>query len=244
MANITTEPGAVPASTSLSLVSRFIGILTSPKATFENVAAHPKWFGMLALTTFIIAAGVSLPLTTEGGKQSQLDNQVRMMENFGAKIDDNAYAAMERSLRFAPIQTFVSTLVAGPIFAVIFAGILFGVFAIIGGQATFKQLFSVYVHGGAVIAAGQLFLGPLNYFRQSMTSATNLGILNLVSETSFLGRLFGMIDLFWIWWLIVLSIGLGVLYRRRTQSVAIGLFSVYVIGILLIATVMNMFGRS
>ena len=41
--------GAAP----LSLVQRFLGMLTSPKATFENVVSWPRWFGMLALTTAI-----------------------------------------------------------------------------------------------------------------------------------------------------------------------------------------------
>ena len=199
---------------------------------------------MLVLTTVIIAAGTTVPLTTDGGRQSLLDQQVSMMERFGVKIDDKAYAAMEQRLRYAAPQQFISVMLGGPIMSVIFAGILFGIFAITGGQATFKQLFSVYIHAGVVIAAAQLFLGPLNYFRQSMSSATNLGVLNLASDSSFIGRLLGMIDLFWIWWLIVLAIGLGVLYRRRTQGIALVLFGVYVVGILLIATVMSMFGRS
>jgi hypothetical protein len=78
-----------------------------------------------------------------------------------------------------------------------------------------------------------------------MSSATNLAVvLPMVSDQSFLGRLLGMIDLFWIWWLIVLSIGLAVLYVRRTQSIAYILFGIYALGAVLIATVMNLFGRS
>ena len=74
-----------------------------------------------------------------------------------------------------------------------------------GGQATFKQLFTVYIHAGVVLAASQVFLGPLNYFRQSMTGATNLAVLlPMLDDQSFIGRLFGMIDLFWIWWMVVL----------------------------------------
>ena len=38
-----------------------------------------------------------------------------------------------------------------------------------------------------------------------------------------------MIDLFIVWWVIVLAIGLGVLYRRRTQPIAITLFGVYTV---------------
>src|SRR5436190_21099571 len=38
--------GATPAPK--NLVARFIGALTAPRETFASIAAHPKWFGMLA----------------------------------------------------------------------------------------------------------------------------------------------------------------------------------------------------
>ena len=61
-------------------------------------------------------------------------------------------------------------------------------------------------------AAGALFTGPLNYFRGSMSSATNLSVvLPMIDEHSFLGRLLGMIDLFMVWWVVVLAIGLACL---------------------------------
>jgi hypothetical protein len=114
-----------------------------------------------------------------------------------------------------------------------------------GGQASFKQLFSVYVHTGAVSALGQIFTGTLNYFRGSVSSASNLAVaLPMIDEQSYLGRLFGMIDLFIIWWLIVCAIGLGVLYRRRTQPIAITFFAIYAVIILAAAAVMSAFGRS
>jgi uncharacterized membrane-anchored protein len=51
-----------------------------------------------------------------------------------------------------------------------------------------------------------------------------------------------MTDLFIVWWLIVLAIGLGVLYRRRTQPIAISLLAVYALIALSIATVMSRVG--
>ena len=47
MANTSVQAGAVPAPK--GLIARAIGIITSPRATYEAVVAHPKWFGMLAL---------------------------------------------------------------------------------------------------------------------------------------------------------------------------------------------------
>jgi hypothetical protein len=246
MANTSTEAGAAPASPPpMSLVSRLVGIITSPKATFEAVAAHPRWFGMLALVTVVVAIFAALPLTTEAGRQAQLDAQVQAMESFGMQISDEMYANMAKGLRNVPYTTFATILIAAPIMSVIISGVLFGVFAIFGGQATFKQLFSVYVHSIAVTAVGQLFTGPLNYFRGAISSATNLAVLlPMIDDHSFIGRLLGMIDLFWIWWLVVLSIGLAVLYKRKTQSVAIGLLGFYAVAVICLAAIMSMFGRS
>jgi Yip1 domain len=243
MTNPTTDAGATVAP--MGLLSRFVGVITSPRATFQAVVAHPRWLGMLALVTVIVAVCVALPMTTEAGRQAALDNNVQQMQNFGVQVSDEMYANMEKGMRFAAYQTFFSVLVAGPIISVIIAGILFGVFAVMGGQATFKQLFTVYVHSTVVSAAGQLFTGPLNYFRGSMSSATNLSVvLPMIDEHSFIGRLFAMIDLFVIWWVVLLAIGLGVLYRRRTQPIAIGLFGLYAVIIVAVAAVMVAFGRT
>ena len=243
MSTTSTVSGASPAP--LGLVSRFIGVLTSPKATFQAVVAHPRWLGMLVLTTLIIATGAALPMTTPAGQQAALDQQLRQMENFGVQVNDQMYEQMQKGIGRAPYTTFASILVIGPIFGIIVAGILFGVFTMIGGQASFKQLFAVYVHTGAVSALGQLFTGPLNYLRGSVSSATNLAVaLPMIDEQSYLGKLLGMIDVFIIWWLIVVAIGLGVLYRRRTQPIAFSLFGIYAVIILALAGIMSAFGRS
>jgi hypothetical protein len=228
----------------MGLVSRFIGIITSPKATFQVVAAHPRWLGMLLLTTIILAAATTLPMTTEAGKTAALDTQVRQMENFGMQVNDEMYSQMRQRMAYSVYTTPISILVIAPIMSVIIAGILFGIFTMMGGQASFKQLFAVYIHSGAIGSLGQLFTGPLNYFRGSVSSATNLAVaLPMLDEHSFIGRLFGMIDVFIIWWLVVLAIGLAVLYRRRTQPIAFTLFGLYAVIILAAAAVMSAIGR-
>jgi hypothetical protein len=57
----------------------------------------------------------------------------------------------------------------------------------------------------------------------------------MLSETSFAAHLLGTIDLFLIWYLFILAIGLGVLYRRRTQPIEISLLSLYAVIALAIA---------
>ena len=70
-----------------------------------------------------------------------------------------------------------------------------------------------------------------------MTSATNLGMLTqaFLPDGSFAARLLGMFDVFVLWQLLVLAIGLGVLYRRRTQPIAITFYTLYVVIAVIVA---------
>jgi hypothetical protein len=128
--------------------------------------------------------------------------------------------------------------------SVAIAGVLFLVFNVaMGGTATFKQLFAVLIHAGVISALQQLFTGPLNYLRGSVASATNLAVLlPMVPPKSFVGRILAMTDLFLIWYLLVLAIGLAVLYRRRTQPIALALYGVYAAGVVVIAAIMSRVG--
>ena len=242
MTHTSGQAGAAPAPKSLP--ARFFGVLTSPQETFRSIVAHPAWFGMLATTVILVALFTVLPMTTEEGKQATLDQQVSQMEAFGRHVAEAQYERMRQGMALAPYFTGVSILIFAPLMAAIISGILFAVFnAALGGEASFKQLFSVVVHAGAVSTLSAVFTGPLNYLRGAVGSATNLGVLlPMIDEKSFLGRLLGMTDLFIIWWLIVMAIGLAVLYRRRTQPIAISLLAVYAVIVLCVAAVMSRAG--
>jgi len=227
-----------------NLLARFVGIITSPKETFQSVVAHPQWFGMFALTVVIIAVCAAAPLMTEAGQQAQVENQITQMRSFGVEVNDQAYARMQSQAKFAPYWAAGGVIFASPIFALIFTGILFAVFnAGLGGEGTFKQLFSVWVHSGVISTLGQMFTAPMNLIRGTAGSSTNLAVLlPMIDEGSFLGKLLGMTDLFVVWWLIVLAIGLGVLYRRRTQPIAFAFFGIYAVIAIGFAAVMSRLG--
>ena len=242
MANMTTDPGAASAPAPLSLVSRLLGVITSPKATFQAIVAYPKWFGAMAVTIIVSAVCAGGFMLSKVGQEAWLDAAI----GGNAQINDQQIAAMERMAPYVGYFAIISIVVFIPVLYVVVSGILYAVFnAAMGGNATFKQVMAVVTHTGVIGLLGQLFTVPLNYARGSMTSATNLAVVfPFVPETSFLGRLLGTVELFLIWQLLVLAIGLGVLYRKRTQPIAISLFVVYAIIGLVIALVRSSFGGS
>ena len=242
MSTIATAAGLPPARK--SLVARFIGALTSPRDTFQNVAAAPKWFGMVATTSVIVALFTALPMMSDAGRQAAIDKNEQQMKSLGFEVNDQMHERMEAGAARMPYMTGISVLLVTPIFGLILAGILFAVFnAALGGEASFKQVFAVQAHAGAVSALGAIFTGIINYFRASMDSVTSLGsLVPMLPEHSFGASLLGAIDVFLIWYIIVLSIGLGVLYRRRTQPIAISLFSVYAVIAIVIAVIKSRAG--
>jgi len=63
-----------------------------------------------------------------------------------------------------------------------------------------------------------------------MSSSTNLAVFfPFLPESSFFARLLGMVDVFMVWWVSVLAIGLAVCYRKKTRGVAITLFAIYAV---------------
>jgi uncharacterized ferredoxin-like protein len=237
MVNTAVQAGAAPAPKSLA--SRFVGIITSPRATYESVVAHPKWFGMLALTTIAVAALVGGFLMTQAGQDAWFEAATNR-----PGMTEQQIQAMERIAAVSGYVAIAWALVAMPLVVLVVSGLVFAIFnAALGGNATFKQVLAVAAHAapfaGPIGVLAPLYTVPLNYARGTMASATNLYVLvqSFVDEETFAARLLGMIDIFVVWQLIVLSIGLAVLYRRRTQPIATTLLVLYFVIAVIVAFV-------
>ena len=228
----TTVPPALPAAPAeKNLIARFVGVVFAPKETFVAVAAKPKWFGMLLITTLLTAVVVGGFFATPVGQQAYIDQASKPNPITGTVPNEQQMKYIEMFGRYMPYVYGVGALIASPIVVLIMAGIAFLVFGtFMGGQATFKQVFAVVVHSGVIGVVGQLIVMPVNYFRETLESPMNLAVLlPMLDPGGFLAKLLGSVELFRVWSVIVLSIGLGVVYKRKTQSVAIPLFVIYAI---------------
>ena len=232
----TADPATGPAK---SLPARVIGVLFAPRATYAAVAAHPRWLGVFLTVLLVMGSAVAVLLSTDVGRNAVVDQQISQSESFGRHLTE---ADIDRIEKFAPYSVYIA-----PVFQLLFlggggllvAGVAFAVFnAILGGDASFKQVYAIVCHSAVVLAALSLFTTPLAYARESLSSATNLGVfLPFLDESSFAARLLGSLDLVFIWWILSLAIGLGVLYRKRTGPIATTMFAVYALIGLIIAAI-------
>ena len=224
----------------IGLAARVLGILTSPRETFERVMADPRWIGILVLSVGGVAALSSLLLTADFAQRAMLDQQISSMEAFGVAVTDEVRAEMEQSGESGAYTTFGFMLVGVPIFCVVLAGMLHGVgYGMLGAGASFGQVFSVVVHAGLVFLVQQLLAVPLNYAREGITSPTTLAAFApMLDEDAFAYKLLSTIDLVNVWWIMILSIGLAVAWKRRTAPIAVTLFGIYA-GIALVIAVLR-----
>jgi Yip1 domain len=236
----TIAPGAMAAGAK-SLPARVLGVIFTPKAAYADVAARPRALGALLVVLLLTGGSTFAFLSTDIGKNAMLDQQRQTMESFGVKVNDQAMQRMEEGASRAPYFGAIGQAVFLPVAALAIAGIALAVFnAVLGGDAKFKQAFAIVVHSGVILAVGAVFVLPLDYVRETLSSPTTLAVfLPFLEENSFLARFLGSIDLIRVWWFVSLSIGLGVLYRRRTGPIAVTLLIVYAAIALVIAAIQS-----
>jgi Yip1 domain len=226
----TAQPASQP-----GLFARIIGVLTSPRQTFAAVAARPRWLGVMAITLTVTAACQYLILSSPDMQEAMIAQATR-----NPNMSDAQVAATESFIPRLPAIFAGATLILGPLFSAIVSGILLMIFStLMGGAATFKQVYAVVAHSGVVsmlsgvLSAGLIAIGapPTG----PNPPGANLGIfVPMLEETSFVTQFLSAIDLVLVWWVVTLSIGLAVLYKRRTGGIAFTLFCVYVLFALVI----------
>jgi len=217
------------------LFARVLGMLVSPKATFAVIAARPRWLGVMAITLLITAACQYVILSSPDMQEAMIAQATR-----NPNMSDQQVQATERFIPLVPYIFAGATLFLGPLFSAVVSGILMLIFStLMGGAARFKQVYSVVAHSGVISCLSGILGALLISIGARPTGpnppGANLGIfVPMLEETSFVTQFLSAIDLVLVWWVVTLSIGLAVLYKRRTGGIATTLLCLYVLFALVI----------
>jgi hypothetical protein len=213
-----------------ALPARVVGVLRSPRALFISVIERPRWVAMMLFTWLVTAACGAALLETGVGRQALVDQWERSALAFGREVSDDRYAEFVALSEYGAAYAVLTAVAAGPALTCVLAGAIVGVFSVaLGGGGTYKQVLAIVAHGGVILALRQLVSAPFSYARETLASPTTLGqLLPIFDEASLPARFFGAIDLFVVWWVIVLAIGVALLYRRSVRSTAFVFMGAYV----------------
>lgn len=216
-----------------SLPARVYGVIRRPRATFAAIVATPAWAPVLVATTLITFGCSAGFLRTQVGQQALVDQWERTALAFGQPVDDAQYSRMEETAasgRFGLVYAAATTLASGPALAFGLAAVLYGILnRTTRHRASYAQVLAVVCYAGVVLALRQVIATPLDYVRESIASPTTLvQFFTMLDEASPVARFLGVIDLFVVWWIVVLAIGMSVLYERPTRRLALVFAGAYV----------------
>jgi hypothetical protein len=237
------DDNAANAEAKLTPFRTLIGVIVRPRATFEKLRDAKRGYWWLVFTLAAVAT-ILLAIATSAAQASMFQNFVPPE---GAEMPANfAQTASTLALVGGIVGGVISTLV-GYFFLTL---IVFGSGLILGGKATFKQVFTMsvwttlpYVVRTLVQAAASLVTGalPAPGLSGMLTTAETLSM-------PVLAALLTRIDVYTLWSLVLLAIGVGVVYRlsRGKTLIIVAIYVAISLGLVLASTaalsgIQNMF---
>ena len=233
-----------------SLAACMYGVVRHPRVTLTAMLQAPSWAPVLvATTTITFLCGMGF-LRTEVGRQALVDQWERTAIAFGQPVDDTSYARMEETAAngsFSVLYAAATAVANGPVLVIAISGLLFFVLNRPSGAdpsgPRYVHLLTIVSYAGVILALRQVIATPVDYVRESIASPTTLvQFFPMLDESSPLARFLGVIDLFVVWWIVVLAIGVSVLYQRPTRRLALAFTGAYVALALLAALAMAVSG--
>jgi len=226
-----------PTAISVSPFKGLAQVFYNPAGWFEQIQHKPKVLvpyivlGVLTLVAFYLMSDQLVEMQLNSPQlQEQLQGQ-------------SAPPNMRQILMYSTVGGGTLVFLLAPLAAAVLA--LFWGNVVFAGHAGFKTLLSLMLYGELIFAVGHMLTMPLVLAKKSLAVGFNLGVL--VADRGLEDALYvalSRIDLFIIWEIIVIGIGLSVIYRfprnkgLLTSVLSMGLLSVFGV---LAAVVKSMF---
>jgi len=220
----TTPVPAAESPAAISPLGRVVGVLFSPKATFEDIVRKPSWLLPVLIATILgIVSTVVL-----NQRINWRDYIVQQME----KSPRAAQLSTEQKQQQAEISAKVTVYIVyavGALGSVLFALIVGGVMmlaynVLAGAGATFSQSLGIAAHTLLVgIVSTPIFLlvlllRPPGTVDPENPVATNLASFLPEESAKWLIALCKSIDIFTVWTLVLLAIGFAAVNPRKLKG--------------------------
>jgi hypothetical protein len=196
----------------------FPGVIVRPRATFQKLREADQGYWWLVLVVALVLTAVytliSTPYQLEISRQ-QVDAQYEEMygdlDNLSAEEQqqyDRGMAMIESPV-FTRVLPLVVALIVVPLGYVVIAGVLHLASAVLGGRAAFRQTFRMAVWTTVptlfrlllgifiMLISGRLMAPGLAAGMGPDAAANHLGLYTFLS----------MIDIFALWWLALIAVG-------------------------------------
>ncbi len=226
----------------MSMAARFVGIFFSTRSTFSDIARRPDFrYPLMALVVSSVA--VTETMRVEIGMDRMIRASLQQSGQAARMSAEQMEQAIEGGAKIATVLAHVGGLLGPPIIVLLFAllslVILNGVF---GAAVKFNPAFSLTCYANlprllaALMGFALILSGDPSRFNPQNPLPSNLGFfLDPEAASKPLYVLASSIDLFTVWVLALLGMGLSEATGRKVNALSIflsyfGLWMVWVLG--------------
>jgi len=219
--------------------ARIFGIFWDPRPVFEDLAVQPRWWTPILLAT-VVSLAFTTALSRRIGWERVLEQEMRANPRLELLTVEQQRAIIVRQARFVGIVSHAAAAVGPAASYLLVAAVLLGVFRNFGAaEIRFRQAFSVTSYSflpmalGSALAIVAMHLADPEAFDVRNPLMLNAGwLVRAEGAPAWRRTLAASVDLFSIWALLLLALGLsiaaGKLPYRRSLGLVAGTWLVYI----------------
>jgi hypothetical protein len=217
------KPGIQAGPPPMSEFSRVLGVFFEPGKTFADIAQRPRWIVPI-LIGIVIGAGYLYAFNTHVGWEPYLhrilDNNQRILQ----LPPDQRQRIFDMQLRITPIVSYVSVVVFPFLTFLLGSAISVGIIkGLMGVPIKFKQAFAAFAYGSlprsvyAILATAVMFVtkNPEDFDPQNGFFSNPSVLMDPQTSSKFLYTVAGNLDVFIIWVLLLIAMGLKAAGGKR-----------------------------
>jgi len=221
---------AEPEAPALSFPERLMGVFISPSETFADVARKPGFWAPL-ITVVIASVAVIETMLWKIGAERITRYNIEQSSRAASLSPEQIDQAVNQAAKFTAISYHIGGFLGSPIGLLVIAGL--GILianVIFGGKARFKTVFSAVCYAelvqllGAIMSIALIIFGDPDHFNPQNFVPSNIGFFLSPHDVSKpLYSLAQSADIFSIWLLILLGIGLSKATGEKVKATSISL---------------------
>ena len=247
---MTPEASSNNAAPPLGEVGRITGVLIDPKKAFADIAARPSWIVPIILSIVFGLAFVYFFSSRVGWDRyfHQLAETSSRMQQMDAQARDNA---IQMQVKMGPMFGYIFGVIGPPLMALIVGGVVLVMCKMGGAALTFKQTFAMSAWASmprvvaGILSIVVMFIKNPDDFNLQNPLVFNLGAFMQPPPNSgkFVYSLATSVDLFTIWSILLLAVGISVAARKVSFSKAVMLVATpWIIWVLVSSAAAGVFG--
>ena len=211
----------------MSILANVINSYTSPSKVFTAVKDYDLKKAIIPLLILAVLGVISFwaiqDLATEAGYDAaieRVENNSRISEEQKAEI----YERIDKQMSGPQITGWIFSFFGNPItvlFMALIALLIGNTF--MGGSTKYNQLVNITAWAYMINILESLVKIPLMLNKWSLEVFTGLGVLGIGEKGSFINSLLAGIDIFAIWRVILIAIGMGIIYNKKSKQYLIAM---------------------